>query len=168
MCPLKDPTFIMNKAIQERVIQHNNLYGKINKNYNKNIDIISTNKPSPAVLPAPNKHHHHPIRSTAHSALSDFQPSLDSSPSDLTTTLPPHPLDENNDDTTPSTQSSHLSQFDSYTPEDPPIVHTEHFDIPTPPIANTSTITNVPTSNDPTPNFTDLIFDPVDYLHYSS
>lgn len=48
MCPLKDPTFILNKIIQERVIQHNNLYGKINKNYNKNMNIPSNNQPPPA------------------------------------------------------------------------------------------------------------------------
>jgi hypothetical protein len=47
MCPLKDPTFILNKIIRERVM-HNNLYGKINKNYNKNMDIPSNNQPPPA------------------------------------------------------------------------------------------------------------------------
>ncbi len=37
-CPFKDPTFIQNKLIREKVTQQNTLYRKINENYNKNLD----------------------------------------------------------------------------------------------------------------------------------
>jgi hypothetical protein len=37
-CPFKDPTFIQNCLIREKVMQHNTLYGKTNKNYTKTMD----------------------------------------------------------------------------------------------------------------------------------
>jgi hypothetical protein len=53
MCPLKDPTYIVNKTICENVMQHNNLFGKTNKNYNKNIDLPTTQpKPKKAIIPS--------------------------------------------------------------------------------------------------------------------
>jgi hypothetical protein len=52
LCPLKDPMFIVNKKIRENVMQHNNLYGKTNKNYHKNIDLPNaSNHPLKAAIP---------------------------------------------------------------------------------------------------------------------
>jgi hypothetical protein len=47
MCPLKDSTFIVSKTIWENVMQHNNLHGKMNKNYHKILTflLLSLNQP---------------------------------------------------------------------------------------------------------------------------
>ncbi len=45
-CPLKDPTFIQQEGIHENVLQHNSLYGKLNKNYiKKRIYSLTTTTP---------------------------------------------------------------------------------------------------------------------------
>jgi hypothetical protein len=61
MCPLKDPTFIVSKKIRENVLQHNNLYGKVNKKYHKDIDFPTTDlQPTKATIPV--------IANSAHSS----------------------------------------------------------------------------------------------------
>jgi hypothetical protein len=40
-CPFKDPTFIQNKLIRENVMQHNSIYGRVNKHFSKETDIPS-------------------------------------------------------------------------------------------------------------------------------
>jgi len=56
-CPFKDPTYIQNKLIRENVMQHNTLFGCINKNYTKDMDTSNNNtKPIRATLPRTVKH----------------------------------------------------------------------------------------------------------------
>jgi hypothetical protein len=51
-CPFKDPTYIQNRLIRKNVMQHNALFGRINKNYTKDMDIMINNKtPIKATLP---------------------------------------------------------------------------------------------------------------------
>jgi hypothetical protein len=72
-CPFKDPTYIQNKLIHDNVMQHNTLYGRINKNYTK-----SSESPSSIV---PTKHHpQHKIAKTANLQL----PTLDDNPTPIT------------------------------------------------------------------------------------
>jgi hypothetical protein len=162
MCPLKDPTFIVSKTICENVMQHNNLFGKTNKNYNKNIDLPTAHsKPSKAIIP-----------SHAHSATTTpfdppYQPDLqafDPYAAPMTTLTDPSatpvmPLEDPN-----ATYDISLPTLDSSPTDD--IINTSTFDVPIPPSANlcTSTSDHHPASAP----FVDLIFDPTEYLHFSS
>lgn len=40
-CPFKDSTCIQHKLIHENEMQHNSIYGRVNKNYSKDTDIPS-------------------------------------------------------------------------------------------------------------------------------
>ncbi len=76
MRPLKDPTYIVNKTICENVMQHNNLFGKTNKNYNKNIDLPTTQpKPKKSYYPVSSSFHYYCYYwTTPQSDVHDFDP----------------------------------------------------------------------------------------------
>ncbi len=82
MCPLKDPTFIVHKKIRENVMQHNKLHGRINKNYNKDLDLPTANTaPTKATIPTIANSVEHLIPDTLHpSNLSTFDPYASSPP----------------------------------------------------------------------------------------
>jgi hypothetical protein len=152
MCPLKDPTYIDNKTIRENVMQHNNLFGKINKNYNKNIDLPTPHpKPSKAIIP-----------SQAHSAtIITPDQSQDSVINNFDPYAPP---------VTPLEDPFCNYQVSPLLPDQPStddIIQTSSFEVPIPPSANLCTTHN----SNPCPDsstFVDLIFNPTDYLHFSS
>jgi hypothetical protein len=140
-------------------MQHNNLYGSKNKNYNKDMDLPHTSTlPTKATLPK-----------IAHSAA-------------ITTPLSPHPSIVPNNPfdqvITPLEDPYHNydNPFLTDTPisSDEVIIDTGTFDVP-PPTANLcSTLTTnaeptyhelLPTESSP---FVDIIMDPTDYLHFSS
>jgi hypothetical protein len=140
-CPFKDPTFIQNKLIRENVMQHNSLYGRVNKHYSKDTDITSiTHRPSLITPPKTAK-------------LAELQlPTLEASTNDidlLDATYHPIPPDT-----------------DTY-PFETPTIDTQHFDVPSP-TANNGLATYTPTSSEDDHATSDLIFDPLQYLQYSS
>lgn len=157
-CPLKDPTFIINKKIRENVMQHNNLYGKTNKNYNKNIDLpTASNTPLKAHIPT--------IANIAHS-------------DSIITTHPPHddqpiltpPLED-------PFQPYQIPYHDQDTPSHDHSEPTDLLDLPTPKANLCSTSQQItPTISTPSTNppeniespFIDLICDPTDYMYFSS
>ncbi len=158
-CPLKDPTFIVNKKIRENVMQHNNLYGKENKNYDKNIDLPHTSSlPSKATIPR-----------IAHSATL-------TTPNITTPALvPDNPFGH----IIPPLEDPYL-HYDCPSPTDTPesseatVIDTGIFDVPPPTTNLCSTFQTTPqaTYHDLLPTesspFVDIIMDPTDYLHFSS
>jgi hypothetical protein len=152
MCPLKDPTYIINKKVKENIMQHNNLYGKVNKQYHKDIDLPTTNtKPTKATIPTVANSTHTTSISPSATTTDFFDPYAPITP----------PLE---DPHLPYDLSNHPSSSETESSND--IIQTETFDVPIPPITNYCT--KGPTDTSQTSPFIDLIFDPTDYLHFSS
>ena len=108
-CPFKHPTHIIEKAVRERVMQHNALHGAENKAYTKDQD-------------SPMKPHAPPTSATANSAtLCHTEPKVISSPNNYLSEQPP----------------LHTTLLDEipFTSDDE-IVHTEIFQVPVLPTAN--------------------------------
>jgi hypothetical protein len=146
----KDPTYIHNKLIRDNVMHHNTLYGRINKNYTKS-------SPSPSSITTPIHHPQHNI-----AKLADLQlPTLDedSTPTDSVTHEIPELSYHYILDHTPSQDTTN---------ETTQCIDTQYFEIPTP-MANFTSST-IPTSSpilEPI-DTSDLLFDPLQYLHFSS
>lgn len=137
-CPLTDFPFILNKNIHENVIQHKKLYGKVNKNYTKYIDIPSFNPwHTNATIPS-------------HSNAAQSPHILPSSTSDPYA----HP-------TLPLEDQCLLYEPTAEYPSPPNdnLIQTDTFNVPVPPSANLCT---------PNHDTTAIFFDPTDYLHFSS
>jgi hypothetical protein len=104
-CPFKDPTYILDKSTQERIMQHNSLYGKANKNYNKDMDLPKTSTTPPQAT----------IPTTAKSTITPMSAPL----SDITSThqdsSPPH-LFDHTDPPLPneSTPDGYLFSYNAY------------------------------------------------------
>jgi len=108
-CPFKHPTHIIEKAVRERVMQHNALHGAENATYTKDQD-------------SPMKPHAPPTSATANSAtLCPTGPEV-ISPAPIT-------LSEQ-----PTVSNSHFDE--AQLTSDDEIVHTETFDVPILPTAN--------------------------------
>ena len=122
-------------------MQHNSLYGRVNKYYSKDTDITSTT-PRPSLITPPKT-----------AKLAELQlPTLEASTNDidlLDATYHPIPPDT-----------------DTY-PFETPTIDTQHFDVPSP-TANNGLATYTPTSSEDDHATSDLIFDPLQYLQYSS
>jgi hypothetical protein len=147
-CPFKDPTYIQNKLIRDNVMQHNTLYGKINKNFIKTSD-------SPTTITNTTQH---PQRNLA--KLADLNlPTLDPEPVLTTSTTSPSPPYHNIQDTS-FNEDPHE--------DDIQCIDTQYFDVPTPAAHfSSSTIPSPSTTVEPIDN-TDILFDPLQYLHFSS
>jgi hypothetical protein len=145
MCPLKDPTYIINKNIRENIIQHNNLYGKVNKQYHKDTDLPTTQaRPTRATIQT--------IANSAHTSSTIPSPAI----TDFFDPYAP---------SAPPLEDLHL-QYDLPTPpleteSSSEIIQTEAFDIPIPLSANfcATSLTDTSTASP----FVDLIFDPTSF-----
>jgi hypothetical protein len=159
-CPLKDPTYIINKKIHKNVMQHNHLQGKISKNYHKGIGLPNASThPTKATIPR--------IAHSADTAVPTHLPSFS------------HPTINPFDSLTTPLEDLYI-QYDPIlsVPElplrDNSLVNTSTFNVP-PPTANLcttqSTVRNstyhelIPSESSP---FLDLLMDPMDYLHFRS
>ncbi len=143
-CPFKDPTFIQNKLIRENIMQHNSLHGRHNKNYSKDMDVPSH----------PPRHSSDLPMKTAR-LVNQHIPTLDHTPNI-----------EHATDTDPSNNYYHDIPTEP-SPSDDSIINTTQFDIPRP-TANHGTTTYNPISSDDDHDHSDLPFDPLQYLQYSS
>jgi hypothetical protein len=131
-------------------MQHNKLYGKINKDYSKDIDLpTATAKPTKATIPTI-------------ANLATHSP-LDQPPPSTTTSFDPYGIP------TPPLEDQFLpydlinDPLDNVSPDD--TIQTENLEVSLPPSANLCVTS--PDSSTTTP-FVDLLFDPTDYLHFSS
>jgi hypothetical protein len=129
-------------------MQHNTLYGKINKNFIKTSD-------SPTTITNTTQH---PQRNLA--KLTDLNlPTLDPEPVLTTSTTSPSPPYHNIQDTS-FNEDPHE--------DDIQCIDTQYFDVPTPAAHfSSSTIPSPSTTVEPIDN-TDILFDPLQYLHFSS
>jgi len=144
-CPFKDPTYIQNKLIRENVMQHNTLYGRINKNYNKNMDNpINQNKPPKATIPTTAK-------------VADIFPDPPTLPASDTSDL----IDLQNEIYHPI-----QDLIDSPVLSDTP--HENYHLIPTPTANTGSASSNNNLTHDLFEDTSDLLFDPTNYLHFTS
>jgi hypothetical protein len=147
--PFQGSNLHTNKLIRDNVMQHNTLYGRINKNYTK-----SSASPSSITTTI-----HHPQRNIAKHA--DLQlPTLDedSTPTDSVTHEIPESSYHHIPDHTPSQDTTN---------ETIQCIDTQYFEIPNP-TANftSSTISTSSPILEPI-DTSDLLFDPLQYLHFS-
>jgi hypothetical protein len=165
-CPFKDPTHILCKTTRENVMQHNSLYGAINKNFSKSQDTSSTTQrvPTPPILP--NTRKSPPTVRFATGATTTTTDNPD--PTSETPLTIPIPEDPSNDDiiSTPSPTYLPFDTTDDYYDE---TIHTEYFDLPVPPMANVCTgFTAANPTFEENTAFSDLILDPMQYLSFSA
>ena len=139
-CPYKHPTHIVSKDIRERVMQHNELHGAENKNYNKTKDL-----PTAALSPC---------QATGHSAtvLESSHLPFDPSPTSENSSTPEPTIKHTTNESTPSIDDSDE------------VIDTEYFDIPI-----VDAVANVANINPSTP-YADIESDAVitDHLQYLS
>jgi hypothetical protein len=156
-CPFKDQSLIQNKHIRDNAMQHNTLYGRTNSKPSHNKPQTINNN-----LQHYTKQPHQKL-----AKLADLQlPTLDS---DITPSAPPPP--STSDDTQeniyhhiPETTPDTSHQDQDYGHQ---LIDTQFFDVLTP-TANAS-FTPVSTNTIPEPiDTSDIIFDLLHYLHYSS
>ena len=126
-------------------MQHNTLYGRINKNYNKNMDNpINQNKPPKATIPTTAK-------------VADIFPDPPTLPASDTSDL----IDLQNEIYHPI-----QDLIDSPVLSDPP--HENYHLIPTPTANTGSALSNNNLTHDLFEDTSDLLFDPTNYLHFTS
>ncbi len=135
-CPFKHTTHIIDKAIRERIMQHNALYGAENRHFTKSLDSPSAGTKSPPGHQSP---------ATANCAITD------TSTPDIELTLSHEPLPS------PPLDDDELHE----------IINMEIFEVPVIPQANMGHTFPLPNINE---DFAldELIFDPTQYLSYSS
>jgi uncharacterized protein YoxC len=142
-CPFKDPTYIQNRLIRENVMQHNTLYGKVNKNYTKTMDTPnSVSKPLQATIPKT-------IKSADIEQHDLLLPELDHPTQDLIPTY--HDIPDNHDQEIPDTDYHEIQQFE-------PTAHSGQGN------HNTNPTDQLDLFHDSS----DLLFDPQQYLQFTS
>jgi hypothetical protein len=143
-CPFKHPTQIIDKDIRERVMQHNALHGAENRHFTRSQDSSNTGaRPPPNLSSA----------ARANCAVTSHDDPTSIASSNL-------PVSE------PTTFEDHSSTIkeDIQLHE---IINTEVFDVPTVPQANMGNASLLPNITEDYA-LDELIFDPTQYLSYSS
>jgi hypothetical protein len=162
-CPFKDPTHILCKITRENVMQHNSVYGAINKSFTKLQDKISPTQRLP-LTPTIICQRTNP---TARFAMNTPVPNPNCEYNPITEDSTINAKEHTPQNESPSSYIPFETIDEFFDPENDPKDHSN--DIMVTPTANVCTgFTTVPPSIEENTAFHDLIVDPSQYLSYNA